>query len=163
MGAINYYTSDYITLGVNINDLHDDIESEFDDEYTRDYYISDYINDLYDDIDNVLKGENFYYFHLQLNPGYYEGFSIDIEFNFGYCLDSWEDRRHAQKEITRIKAFLLKCINDFGLCAVSPGWCTAYYEYAATLDKLNNAIKEMRATVQNTPTWAQVLREEKTA
>lgn len=163
MGAINYFTSDYITLGVNINDLYDDIESNFDDEYTRDYYTSYYVNDLYDEVENALNNDTFYYFHVQLRPGYYEGFSIDIEFNFGYCLDSWEDKQHAQKEITRIKAFLLKCINDFGLCAVSPGWCTAYYDYGATLAKLNDAIKEMRATVQNTPTWAKIRREEITA
>jgi hypothetical protein len=158
MGAINYFTSDYITIGVNINDLYDDIESEFDDEYARDYYISDYINDLYDDIESALNDGKFYYFYVQLKPGYYEGFSIDIEFNFGYCLDSYRDKIDALKEVTRIKAFLLKCINNFGLCAVSPGWCTAYYDRAASLDKLNNAIKEMRATVQNTPTWAKVRR-----
>lgn len=159
MGAINYHTSDYITIGVNINDLYDDIENEFDDEYTREYYIVDYINDLYDDIKSLLNGEKFYYFNIALQPGYYEGFCIDIEYNFGYCLDAWTDRREALKEITRIYRFLLKCING-GLCAVSPGWCTAYYDYNESIQRLKQAIKEMRATVKNTPTWAQVRRAE---
>ena len=147
MGAINYFASDYITLGVNCNDIETD----------DDYY---FLQEDFEQIESILKGENFCYFNIRLRPGYYEGFSIDIEFNFGYCLDSYRDKIDALKEITRIKAFLLKCINDFELCAVSPGWCTAYYDRAASLDKLNNAIKEMRATVQNTPTWAKVRRVE---
>lgn len=146
MGAINYFTSDYITLGVNCNNI------ESNDDY--------FINDDYDQIESILNGENFYYFNVKIRPGYYEGFSIDIEFNFGYCLDSWQDRREAQKEITSIYKFLLRCINDFNLCAVSPGWCTAYYDYPATLEKLKQAIKEMRATVNHAPTWAQVRRAE---
>lgn len=155
MGAINYFTSDYITMGVNINDLYDGIEEEFDDDFDRNLYIADYINDLYDDIENMLLEENFYYFNVRLCPGYYEGFSIDIEFNFGYCFDVWTDRREALKEITRIYQFLLKCISR-GLCAVSPGWCTAYYDYNESIQRLKTAIKEMRETVKKTPTWLQV-------
>jgi hypothetical protein len=137
-------------LGVNPdnyreNDDNDDV-----------LYCDDYINDLYDEVENALNNENFYYFHVKTRPGYYEGFSIDIEFNFGYCMDSWQDKRDAQKEITRLYKFLLKCVNDFELCAVSPGWCTHYYNYIDTLQKLKTAIKEMRVTVQNTPTWAKV-------
>ena len=147
MGTINYYTSDYITLGYNCNNI------ESDDDYL-------FINDDYEQIDYILSKENFYYFHVTLKPGYYEGFSIDIEYNFGYSLDSWQDRREAQKEITRIKAFLESCINNFGCVAVSPGWCTAYYSRPDTLLKLKQAIKEMRDTVNSAPTWAQVRRAE---
>ena len=145
MGAINYFTSDYITLGVNCNNIESD----------DDYY---FLQEDYEQIENILNKEQFYYFNVKLEPGYYEGFSIDIKFNFGYCLDGWQDRRAAHKEITRIYKFLLCCVGDFGLCAVSPGWCTTYYDYAATLDKLKQAIKEMRDTVNGTPTWAQVRR-----
>ena len=163
MGSINYFTSDYITIGVDLNALHDNIENEFDDDYSRDYYISDYINDLYDDVEALLKQYDFYYFNVRVKPGYYEGFSIDIEYNFAYCLDSWRDRRDALKEITDITAFLLKCINDFNLCAVSPGWCTTYYSRNDTIKKLKDAIEEMRDTVKRTPTWLQVRREGKNA
>ena len=143
MGAINYYTSDYITLGVNCNNIESD----------DDYY---FLQEDFEILDDFIKEKNFYYFHIVLKPGYYEGFSIDIEFNFGYCFDCWQDKKDAQKEITRIKQFLIDCVNDFGLCAVSPGWCTAYYDYNESLKRINKAIKEMRDTVRNTPTWAKM-------
>lgn len=149
MGTINYFTSDYITLGVNCNDIESD----------DDFY---FLQDDYEQIESILSGENFYYFNVRLRPGYYEGFSIDIEFNFSYCLDSWKDRREAQKEITNIYKFLIRCINAFNLCAVSPGWCTSYYNYNDTIKKLKQAIKEMRETVSNAPTWTQVSRAEAT-
>jgi hypothetical protein len=141
MGTINYFTSDYITIGYNLNNI-DDIE-----------IYSDFIQDDFDNVQELLKDYNFYYFHVTIKPGYYEGFSIDIEFNFGWYFDGWQDRAAAQKEITRLKAFLIECIQDFNCCAVAPGWCTAYYDYKTTLKKLNDAIKEMRATVNNTPTF----------
>lgn len=142
MGAINYYTSDYITIGYNCNNINYD-----------DNYYNDDINYLYDEIQEILKDYNFYYFNVKLKPGYYEGFSIDIEFNFGYCLDSYQDKKDALKEVTQIKKFLLDCINDFNLCAISPGWCTTYYNYKDSINKLQQAIKEMRAHVINTPTY----------
>jgi hypothetical protein len=156
MGTINYFTSDYITLGVNPDEYREN--DDFLDDPDGVLYCDDYINDLYDEVENALNRENFYYFHVAIKPGYYEGFSIDIEFNFGYCLDGWQDRREAQKEITRIKEFLMRCINDFELCAVSPGWCTAYYGYNETLKKLDKAIKEMRETVNRAQTWTQLRR-----
>ncbi len=152
MGTINYFASDYITLGVNPDDFRDD----FDDDGGA--YCDDFINDLYDEIESILKGENFYYFNVRIRPGYYEGFSIDIEYNFGYCLDGWQDRRQALKEITGIYKFLLKCINDFWLVACSPGWGTAYYTPLESVERLKQAIKEMRQAVLNTPTWAQLRR-----
>ena len=147
MGTINYFTSDYITLGVNCNNIESD----------DDFY---FLQEDFDAIDDYIKENNFYYFNVRVRAGYYEGFSIDIEFNFGYCLDSWQDRREANKEITRIRKFLINCIYCYGLRACSPGWCTAYYNKKDTLKKLSQAIKEMRDTVNSSPTWAQVRRAE---
>ena len=144
MGAINYKTSDYITLGYDCSNI------DYDDEF----YHED-ISDLYYQIDYMLKKQYFYYFHITLEPGYYEGFHLDIEFNFAMCFDGWEDRRAAHKEITQLKAFLLQCINDFECVAVYPGWCTGYADYNKTLTELNVAIREMRDTVNTTPTWKQ--------
>lgn len=142
MGTINYKTSDYITIGYDCNNI----------DYDEPYY-NDFINDCYEQVKIVLDKERFYYFHVALEPGYYEGFSIDIEFNFSWCFDSWEDKRAAQKEITQIKRFLTQCINDFDCVAVFPGWCTGYANYNDSLTELNNAIKEMRQTVRQTPTY----------
>lgn len=144
MGAINYFTSDYITIGYNLNNI----------DYEDDFYI-DYISDYYDQVKYRLNQEDFYYFNVILTPGYYEGFTIDIEFNFKVCFDGWEDKKLAQKEITRLKAFLTECINDFECCAVFPGWSTSYTNYNESIELLNAAIKEMRETVKNTPTYNQ--------
>ena len=139
MGAINYYTSDYITLAINTDDFY-------------------FLQDDFDKIAGILENEHFYYFHIALKPGYYEGFSIDIEFNMGYYFDCYQDKKDAQKEITRVKQFLIDCINEFNLRACSPGWCTKFYDYNESIERLKRAIKEMRETVNNTPTWEKIRR-----
>lgn len=144
MGTINYKTSDYITLGYNCNDI--DYEDEF---------YNDLIQDNYNQIEYRLKQEHFYYFHITLEPGYYEGYSINIEFNFPVCFDDYIEKQEAQKEITKIKSFLLECINDFECVAVYPGWCTGYADYKKTLHELSAAIREMREAVKHTPTYSQ--------
>lgn len=144
MGAINYKTSDFITIGYNCNFI------DYDDEF---YY--DIVNDYYEQVKQTLENEYFYYFHVKLEPGYYEGFSIDIEFNFGVCFDNYEDKHLAQKEITVLKKFLLQCINDFECCVVHPGWCTGYEDYKNSILQLNAAIKKIRQLVKTTPTYYQ--------
>ena len=146
MGTINYKTSNYITLGYNTNNIDYD---NYNDEML-------YIEDVYDNLKNFVLSQNFYYFYITIEPGYYEGFSLFIEFNFSFCLDSYYDKILAQKEITQIKHFLKQCINDFDVVACSPGWCTAFYSYKESLKKLDDAIKEMRDTVKNTPTYKTV-------
>ena len=147
MGTINYKTSDFITIGYNCNFI--DREDEF-------YH--DIICDYYEQVKYTLEKESFYYFHVTLEPGYYEGFSIDIENNFSVCFDNYEDKQLAQKEITRLKAFLIQCINDFECCVVHPGWCTGYEDYKNSSKTLNAAIKEMRQAVTDTPTYYNYIR-----
>lgn len=143
MGTINYKTSDFITIGYNCNNI------DYDDEFYHEI-----ITDYYDQAVYARARYNFYYFHVSVEPGYYEGFSINIEHNFSYCYDSYEDKKAALKEITQIKKFLLECVNDFECCAVYPGGCTGYADYNTTLTEINAAIREMRDTVKTTPTWA---------
>ena len=94
-----------------------------------------------------------------IKPGYYEGFTIDIENNFPVAFDTWEDKRDAQKEITQIKLFLLECV-ERGLCQVFPGWCTGYRNYKESITGIKQAIKEMREEIKIIPTWLQYNREE---
>lgn len=152
MGTINYKTSDYITIGYNLNNI------DYDDEF-----YNDIITDYYDQIKYRLEKERFYYFHVKLDPGYYEGFALNIEFNFKYCFDDCNDKRAAQREITRLKAFLLECINDYECCSIWPGWCTTYHDYKTSVKHINAAISEMRAEVRTTPTWARLPAGEKYA
>lgn len=147
MGTINYKTSDFITIGYNCNFI------DYDDEFCHDI-----VNDYYEQVKQTLEKEYFYYFNVKLEPGYYEGFSIDMECNFNICFDEYIDKHHAQKEITALKKFLLKCINDFECCVVYPGWCTGYENYKNSILELNAAIKAMRGIVRTTPTYKQYIK-----
>lgn len=168
MGAVNYFTSDYITMGLRPYDRYD-LENNYDfmeelqaevDEYggTLESALDSYINDSYEcDYENIkteLEKHNFYYYHITIKPGYYEGFTLDIENNFPVALDGYEDRRHANKEITEIKQFLIECAG-LGLVKCSPGWCTGYSDYNGTIQAIKSAIKEMRSELKTIPTWLQ--------
>ena len=155
MGTINYYTSDYITLGYN---LSFDYEGEFDtfkEEQEQRYLDIEY---TFEEIETILKKYDFYYYHVTIKPGYYEGFSIDIENNFPLCYDDCYGKNEAQKEITQLKNFLLECLNC-GMCVVYPGWCTRYLDYNDSIKKIKNAISEMRLEVKTIPTWYQYKKE----
>ena len=141
MGAINYKTSDFITIGYDCNNI----------DYEEEYYY-EFINDCFEQARDALNNYRFYYFNVSIEPGYYEGFSINIEFDY-ICFDDYQEKKEAQKEITQIKKFLLDCIENCDCVAVWPGWCTGYDDYKETLQTLDKAVREMRATVKNTPTW----------
>ena len=141
MGAINYKTSDFITLGYNTNNI----------DYEEEFY-NELINEEYEEIQYILDQKYFYYFLLKLEPGYYEGFTIDIEQNFPYCYSDYKEKIEALKEITQIKNFLLYIVNNFNINAVYPGWCTAYADYNKTIEEINAAISAMKTSVKNTPT-----------
>ena len=172
MGAINYFTSDYITMGlrpydryelINDSEFMEELQQEVD-EYggTVDAALDSYINECYScDYDNIkteLEKHYFYYYHITIKPGYYDGFALDIENNFPVALDSWEDRRDANKEITEIKQFLIDCAG-LGLVACYPGWHTGYSDYNGTIQAIKAAIKAMRDELKTVPTWAQYNRE----
>ena len=172
MGAINYFTSNYITLGLHPYDRYEltndpdfmaDLQAEVD-EYggTVDVALDSYITECYScDYDNIkteLEKHYFYYYHITIKPGCYEGFTLDIENNFPVALDSWADRRDANKEITEIKQFLIACAG-LGLVECSPGWCTRYSDYNGTIQAIKAAIKAMRDELKTIPTWTQYNRE----
>ena len=168
MGAVNYSTSDYITLGIKPYDCADlendayfmkEAKAEVA-EYggTIEDCVSNYIENCYEadyaNVKAVLDKYQLWYYRITIMPGYYEGFALDIENNYCVALDSWEDRREMNKEITQIKQLLLECAG-LGLVACYPGWCTSYEDYNDTIKAIKAAIKEMRAEVKATPTWAQ--------
>ena len=165
MGAVNYFTSDYITLGLrpyntsyfeNDTEFMDELQKEID-EYggTLENAIDDYIPGCYEsDFENIeceLKKHTFHFYHVVIKPGYYEGFTLDIENNFPVCFDSWEHEREAQKEITELKQFLIDCAG-LGLVKCSPGWCTGYSDYNGTIAAIKEAVKAMGEEAKQTPT-----------
>lgn len=172
MGAVNYCTSDYITLGVNPVSAWD-LENDLDfmkeiraevAEYggTVEDAINNYISACYEDdhanVENILSRFSFWYYHVTIKPGYYEGFTLDIENNFPVAYDGWEDRREAQKEITQLKKCLLE-LAGVGLVECWPGWCPKYMDYKTTCKAIEAAIKAMRDEVRTIPTWRQYERE----
>lgn len=168
MGAVNYFTSDYITMGLRPYDVDDfTSDSGFMEEIEKEVAecggtveeaINSYINDCYEsDYENIsfeLSKHNFQYYHITVKPGYYEGFTLDIENNYSIAYDSWEDKRAAQKEITEIKQFLIACAG-MGLVKCAPGWCPGYSDYNGTIKAIGEAIRDMREEARSIPTWAQ--------
>lgn len=172
MGAVNYCTSDYITMGLKPYDFDECKEAQL--EFFRDEYpellnddgdiendiVYEYMHDCemddYNNIKSELEKHCFTYYHVTIKPGYYDGFHLDIENNFGVAYNDWTDRAEAQKEITELKQFLIDCAG-MGLVACFPGWCTGYSDYKETLKEIEKAIKEMRAEVKTIPTWRQYL------
>lgn len=170
MGAINYKTSDYITLGLkpfdadiyakDANflsyiaeawqvDITDEAEVE---KAAQEAMQIDYIS-FYNKVERTLNNYDFYYFDVSIKSGYYEGYYIDIGNDFPVALDSCEDRNEANKEATRLKNFLIDCAN-LGMVQCFPGWCTGYNDYNGTIKAIKNAVKEMRAEIKSIPTWS---------
>ena len=171
MGAVNYFTSDYITMGIEPYSAYD-LEKDQDfmeavQEQIKEYggivedCISDMIESYYTDdemnVSAILEKYSFYYFHVTIKPGYYEGFTLDIENNYPVAFDGWKDKRAAQREITSLKKCLIECAG-VGMVQCSPGWCTGYNDYKGTCKAIDAAIKVMRDEVNNTPTWTQYAR-----
>ena len=151
MGAVNYSRSDYVTLGVKPYDpeLFTDENGNIDYEEIEFCYQNDREN-----ADSIIGKYDFYYFHVATKPGYYEGFSVDIEFNYPVFFDNWKERAEAQKEVTALKKCLVE-LAGAGLVSCRPGWCTGYDDYIGTLKLISAATKAMREDVAETPTFRQ--------
>lgn len=170
MGAVNYRTSKYITLGLKPYDYDDfakdpDLVEEAKELGVSDLdrYIYDQISEYYAadaaNVQNELDKYDFRWFKITIEYGYYEGFSLNIEpiYDGTDCL-SWGERREAQKEITQVKQCLAECAG-MGLVQCFPGWCTGYCSHADTLRGINEAVREMRKDVREMPSWAQYKKE----
>ena len=134
MGTINYKANKFITVGENTNDYENIIDDI-----------------LYADILKLFKKYDFTHFNISIQPGYYDGFYIDFEFNYLY-FDDYIEKQEALKEITLYKKLLLDCVK-LGLVAVHPGWCTTYFNYQESIEKINQGIKELKEYIRKYPTY----------
>ena len=137
MGAINYGTSDYITLGYHLSGEDDGTFIE----YAR------------EQVENLLNELNPYYFHVVVKSGYYEGFYLDISNEFPVAVEGWDEKRDVMKEITAIKKALLQMVKLCNVVQVFPGWCTGYDTVPDTIAAIKKAVADMRDDVRTTPTW----------
>ena len=167
MGTINYNTSDYITLSIQPYDYEDIKAGIIDDINSGDYegITADMVTDnmVYDEIQEYYNCDemnaqgyidkyNLYYFHVAIEPGYYEGLSIDISNNFPVFFDNYTEKKEAQKEVTQLKKLLID-LAGCGYVETSPGWVMRYKDYKNTLNGIKKAIKEVRQEVATTPTY----------
>lgn len=168
MGTINYGTSDYITLGIEplsaydlkqdadfMKEINAEMQEYGSDTDNIDDYIQDYINGcMEDDYTNIkfeLDKYIFYYFNITIEPGYYEGFYLNIDNNLPDELDE-DERREAIEEVETIQHCLTQCAG-MGLVEVWPGWCTSYKDYSTTCASIKKACDEMREEINSTPAY----------
>ena len=139
MGTINYGSNEYFNIGVNpenywVDGEFLDFEMEFD----------------YNRIKNALEKYNFQYFTVTIEPGYYEGFYIKIDFDYLW-VDAYE-KLEILKELTQLKIFLLGCSYN-GLVEYYPGWCMGYSNPIQTKKAIIQRIKELKSIMRKYPTY----------
>ena len=144
MGTINYGSNEYINIGANPNNYW--IEDENGDNIFLDFEM----DDDYQNIKSLLDNYNFYYFNVTIEPGYYEGFYIDINFDYLW-VDAYE-KPEILKELTQLKKFLLKCAG-YGLLEYYPGWCMGYSDYKNTIESIKNMIRDTKQNILKYPTY----------
>lgn len=145
MGTINYGSNNYINMGMNLS-IYDNIynyeDRQFEYETELDY--------LWEEIKELLNKYTFEYFTIKLEPGYYEGFYIDIDFDYLW-VDSYE-KPLILKELTQLKQFLLQCCN-YGIVKYSPGWCMGYYNEQETRKAIKQCIRNTKENIKKYPTY----------
>ena len=160
MGTINYMTSDFLTIGLNLNDFDfDDIKRDMIENYDdlpdpSDSEVYDYIYDMEGDmlfeVEHKLRDYDFSVFDVEICPGYYEGFSINIKLDCLYLWDE-EEREKAFKEAANIRDLWLWSVYNADCCEVWPGWVTSYKSYEETLKSIDEAYNEMIEEVKKIP------------
>ena len=145
MGTINYGSNNYINIGMNLNQF-DNIYNYNDRQYE---YESEY-DFLWEEIQNILNKYNFEYFTVKLEPGYYEGFYIDIDFD--YLWIDYYEKPLILKELTQLKQFLLQCC-DFGMVQYFPGWGTSYANEQNTIKAIKQCIRNTKEDIKKYPTY----------
>lgn len=167
MGTVNYKTSKYITIGMQplcAYDLeHDEQFMQEMQEQVNEYggsienAVSDYIEECAEEdlyiAENALNKYVFSFFDVRIVPGYYEGFSIQIDTVYNYY-DDWKEKREALKEATQLKKFLLECVGN-GLVQCFPGWCTAYASPEKTRRAILEAVAEIKREIKAEKTFRQ--------
>lgn len=150
MGTINFGTSDFITL---CREPFDPYIYE-DEGYTYDY---EYEWETCEEILNkyYLNG---YSIKVALKTGYYESFYLEIKDDGWNYYDFAQERKWALDEVRELEKCLNELVDEGGMVACCPGWCTTYADYKATKKAIREACKAIRQRIKETPTWLQYQR-----
>lgn len=149
MGAINYGTSEYITIGLEPYNTNDYIFEDGSVDY--DAMSIDYDCDI-ENVRFIIDKYSFSFFDINIKYGYYEGFYLDINANFDFY--NWQDKKDALKEATQLKNMLIECCG-VGLCEVWPGWCTTYMPYKESVNNIKAAVWHIKEDIKCTETFLQ--------
>ena len=142
MGAVNYGTSEIIcNLGYNLNNDVDNYEEAQEDQRWTAEEVKDYLN-------NICLS----YYKIDLIPGYYMGFYLDIRGD--YYAD--EDKEERVKELHEIGRALIHLTNYFGLVNYTPGASTGYATKGDTIRRIKKAVKKELTKIYNTPKTAKI-------
>lgn len=144
MGAINYGSNEYFNIGVNPENYW--IENE----NGKNEFLDFEMQWDYEQVENILSKYHFDYFNISIESGYYEGFYININFDYLW-VESYE-KPLILKELTQIKLLLLECCN-YGLVKYSAGWCMGYSDTSNTINSIKTRIKELKEYFKHYPTY----------
>lgn len=146
MGTINYKASDIITLGYNVpseldyseEEIKEILEGGFED-------IQDYINidteDVYSLCKDIVDRYNFYWFKVELEGGYYDGFYLDLSVDYTAEYLEQDDKDEIREEIKNLKKMLYELLDYMNVC--SPWWCTTWYNFKEGTDKIDEAMDKL--------------------
>ena len=165
MGTVNYKTSDVITLGLCPYEPRDfELDPDFMDEARRQserygddldsiiyQTISDYTEDDRQTAENIISRYSFEFFQVSIEPGYYEGFSVNISDDLpGEYWDA-DERQQAFTDAANLGDMLKELVNGACLVECWPGWCTTYHDTDRTLQDIRKAIRDLIYDINDTP------------
>lgn len=160
MSTWNYCKSDVITVAdydINYTPSIEEIEGtmidcECDEKEAEDILYQqhqDYKEERFNSVNDLFKNQNFKYYSVSVNDGYYEGFQINIS-REQLAFDNYCQRKEMRKELTRIKNKIIVAIEEYTMRVCYPGWCIGWKDTIEdSLKALNEAIKEERKVINN--------------
>lgn len=154
MGAINFGTLTSKSRLALVSTVEADEEDEniYENIYEWDY----------EEIKTEIEKNNFYYFNLFIDYGYYDGFYLRLaEDNTKWIYNNSQEKAEAIKELTQIKKILTNFVKDGFLRGCYPGWCTTYTTQSQTIKELKAIIKELKEEIKTSYTQATAKRQNK--
>ena len=165
MGTVNYKTSDIFTLGLKPYEPRDfELDPDFMEEARErceengcslfdwiEGTINEYTEDDRQTAEHIISRYSFEFFQVSIEPGYYEGFSVNISDDLpGEYWDA-DERQQALTDAANLGDMLKELVNTACLVEVWPGWVTTYHDTDRTLQDIRKTIKGLIYDINDTP------------